>query len=77
MSVLLSWLITLLVVALLATFVLYLISLPLGYKSYRDQARAMAAAAPAGGEVASPPSAPTMANLSEPPEDDDRPGRLH
>ncbi|MEY9529314.1 CDP-diacylglycerol--serine O-phosphatidyltransferase [Bradyrhizobium japonicum] len=57
--------------------VLYLLGLPLGYKSYRDQARAMAAAAPSGGEVPSPPSAPTLANLSEPPLDDDRPGRLH
>lgn len=58
--------------------VLYLLALPLGYKSYRDQARAMEAAAPGGGEVPSPPSAPTLANLSEPPhEDDDRPGRLH
>ncbi|WP_456623032.1 MULTISPECIES: CDP-alcohol phosphatidyltransferase family protein [unclassified Bradyrhizobium] len=56
--------------------VLYLLALPLGYKSYRDQARAMEAAAPTGGEVPSPPSAPTLANLSEPPQDD-RPGRLH
>ena len=52
--------------------VLYLLCLPLGYKSYRDQARAMQATAPAGGEVASPPSAPTLANLSEPPHDDRR-----
>ncbi|WP_375309639.1 phosphatidylcholine/phosphatidylserine synthase [Bradyrhizobium sp. A5] len=58
--------------------VLYLASLPLGFKSYRDQARAMEATAPAaGGEVPSPPSAPTLANLAEPPDDDDRPGRLH
>ena len=57
--------------------VLYLLALPLGYKSYRDQARAMEAAGPSGGEVPSPPSAPTLANLSEPPQDDDRPGRLH
>lgn len=58
--------------------VVYLLALPLGYKSYRDQARALEAAAPAGGgEVPSPPSAPTLANLSEPPQDDDRPGRLH
>src|SRR3982750_3904932 len=59
--------------------VLYLLALPLGYKSYRDQARAMEATAPAGGEVSSPPSAPTLANLSEPPheDDEDRPGRLH
>ncbi|OKO72331.1 phosphatidylcholine/phosphatidylserine synthase [Bradyrhizobium sp. AS23.2] len=56
--------------------VLYLLGLPLGYKSYRDQARTMAATAPAGGEVSSPPSAPTLANLSEPPHDD-RPERLH
>jgi CDP-diacylglycerol--serine O-phosphatidyltransferase len=54
---------------------LYLLSLPLGYKSYRDQARVMAAA-PLGGEVPSPPSAATLANLSEPPHDD-RPERLH
>ncbi|BAL77645.1 CDP-alcohol phosphatidyltransferase family protein [Bradyrhizobium cosmicum] len=58
--------------------VLYLASLPLGFKSYRDQARAMEAAAPvAGGEAPSPPSAPTLANLAEPPDEDDRPGRLH
>jgi CDP-diacylglycerol---serine O-phosphatidyltransferase len=58
--------------------VLYLLCLPLGYKSYRDQARALAAAAPeGGGEVPSPPSAPTLANLAEPPDEDDRPGRLH
>ena len=57
--------------------VLYLLCLPLGYKSYRDQARALRAAAPAEGEVSSPPSAPTLSNLSEPPQDDDRPGRLH
>jgi CDP-diacylglycerol--serine O-phosphatidyltransferase len=58
--------------------VLYLLGLPLGYKSYRDQARALEAAASSGGEVPSPPSAPTLANLPEPPhEDDDRPGRLH
>lgn len=57
--------------------VLYLLALPLGYKSYRDQARALEAAAPAAGEVPSPPSAPTLANMSEPPQDDDRPGRLH
>ncbi|MDA9397458.1 CDP-alcohol phosphatidyltransferase family protein [Bradyrhizobium sp. CCBAU 45389] len=57
--------------------VLYLLALPLGYKSYRDQARAMEATTPSGGEVPSPPSAPTLANLSEPPHDEDRPGRLH
>jgi len=57
--------------------VLYLLALPLGYKSYRHQARAMEATAPSGAEVPSPPSAPTLANLSERPHDDERPGRLH
>ena len=57
--------------------VLYLASLPLGFKSYRDQARAMEASARSGGEVSSPPTVPTPASLSEPPHDDDRPGRLH
>ncbi|MET4294811.1 CDP-diacylglycerol--serine O-phosphatidyltransferase [Bradyrhizobium sp. LB1.3] len=57
--------------------VLYLLALPLGYKSYRDQRRALEATAPSGGEVSSPPSAPTLANLSEPPHEDDRPGSLH
>jgi len=58
--------------------VLYLLALPLGYKSYRDQARALEATGTSGDEITSPPSAPTLANLSEPPnEDDDRPGRLH
>jgi CDP-diacylglycerol--serine O-phosphatidyltransferase len=57
--------------------VLYLLCLPLGYKSYRDHARAMEGTTPPGGEVASPPSAPTLTNLAEPPRDDDRPDRLH
>ncbi|MGY4507749.1 CDP-alcohol phosphatidyltransferase family protein [Bradyrhizobium sp. USDA 3650] len=57
--------------------VLYLLALPLGYKSYRDQARALETTAPAAGGVSSPPSAPTLTNLSEPPRDDDRPDRLH
>ena len=57
--------------------VLYLLALPLGYKSYRDQARAMEATAPAGGEVAAPTSSPTLTYLSEPPRDDDRPDRRH
>jgi CDP-diacylglycerol--serine O-phosphatidyltransferase len=56
--------------------VLYLISLPLGYKSYRDQARAAQAASPAG-EVTRSHSSPTVAaNLPDPPHDD-RPERLH
>jgi CDP-diacylglycerol--serine O-phosphatidyltransferase len=57
--------------------VLYLLSLPLGWKSYRDQARAMAAsaAAPAGAMPANPASSFAPA-IAEPPEDD-RPERLH
>jgi CDP-diacylglycerol--serine O-phosphatidyltransferase len=62
---------------LTAGSVLYLISLPLGYKSYRDQARAAQAAASPAGEVTPPQSSPTLAaNLSDPPHDD-RPERLH
>jgi CDP-diacylglycerol--serine O-phosphatidyltransferase len=62
---------------LTAGSVLYLISLPLGYKSYRDQARAAQAAASPAGEVNPPQSSPTLAaNLSDPPHDD-RPERLH
>ena len=72
------WLLTiLLIILVLFGTVLYLLFQPLGYKSYRDQARAAETTAPAGGEVPSPPSAPTLANLSEPPHEDDRPGRLH
>jgi CDP-diacylglycerol---serine O-phosphatidyltransferase len=57
--------------------VLYLLCLPLGYKSYRDQARALVASAPGGGEeTPSAPSPPLAANMSEPPQDD-RPERLH
>jgi CDP-diacylglycerol--serine O-phosphatidyltransferase len=57
--------------------VLYLLFLPLGYKSYRDQARALEASKPGGGEVTpSSPSPPLAANMSEPPQDD-RPERLH
>jgi CDP-diacylglycerol--serine O-phosphatidyltransferase len=56
---------------------LYMLSLPLGWKSYRDQARAVAAstAAAAGVTPASPapPFAPAIPEASE----DDRPERLH
>jgi CDP-diacylglycerol---serine O-phosphatidyltransferase len=57
--------------------VLYLLSLPLGWKSYRDQARALAAstAAPAG-TVAATPAQPFAPAISDPSEDD-RPERLH
>ena len=57
--------------------VLFLLSLPLGWKSYRDHARAAtaSAAAPAGVVPANPasPFAPAISDASE----DDRPDRLH
>ena len=57
--------------------VIFLLSLPLGWKSYRDHARAAAAstAAPAGVVAANPasPFAPAISDASE----DDRPDRLH
>src|SRR5437588_3189088 len=58
-----------------AASVLYLLSLPAGWKSYRDQARAAAsAAAPTGvAPSASAPFAPAIPDVSE----DDRPERLH
>src|SRR5947208_13301798 len=57
--------------------VLYLLGLPLGYKSYRDQARATEVVAPSGAEVTAPPSSSALsANPLEPPRDD-RPDRLH
>ena len=57
--------------------VLYLLSLPLGWKSYRDHARAAelaaAPAAVAAQAPAAPPFAPTVPDGSK----DDRPERLH
>lgn len=56
---------------------LYLLSLPLGWKSYKDLERAAAAAAPAGETVAAGESAQTFtAPVSDTPPDD-RPERLH
>jgi CDP-diacylglycerol--serine O-phosphatidyltransferase len=57
--------------------VLYLLSLPLGWKSYRDQARALAASTVAPtGTVAANPAQPFAPAISDPSEDD-RPERLH
>jgi CDP-diacylglycerol---serine O-phosphatidyltransferase len=58
--------------------VLYLLSLPLGLKSYRDHARAAeaATAAAAANVTASPQAPPLPSSLSEP-KPDDRPERLH
>jgi CDP-diacylglycerol---serine O-phosphatidyltransferase len=57
--------------------VLYLFSLPLGWKSYRDHARryaaASAAVAPEAGAAPAPPLAPPVAGVAA----DDRPERLH
>ncbi|WP_027523654.1 phosphatidylcholine/phosphatidylserine synthase [Bradyrhizobium sp. Ec3.3] len=62
---------------LLAGSVLYLLALPLGWRSYQKQARAYAAASPGPVGVTPPGAAPTLSpNLPEPPHDD-RPERLH
>ena len=57
--------------------VIFLLSLPLGWKSYRDQARAaQLAAAPAvaaAPAAPAPPYAPDVTDASK----DDRPERLH
>jgi CDP-diacylglycerol--serine O-phosphatidyltransferase len=54
--------------------VLYLLSLPLGWKSYRDHARAAAAAAP---PAATDTPAPTYPRVVADNSQDDRPERLH
>jgi CDP-diacylglycerol--serine O-phosphatidyltransferase len=57
---------------------LYLLSLPLGWKSYRDHKRAYDAAnAPAVATTAAPQPAPGFIAPVAEPEDDDRPERLH
>jgi len=62
---------------LLAGSVLYLLSLPLGLRSYQKQARVYEAASPAAVDVTPPGAAPTLTpNPSEAPRDD-RPERLH
>jgi CDP-diacylglycerol--serine O-phosphatidyltransferase len=57
--------------------VAYILSLPLGWKSYRDHARRLAAqtATPAGSPPSSPAS-PFTASVPEP-DQDDRPARLN
>src|SRR5258707_14965073 len=58
--------------------VLYLLSLPLGWKSYRDQQRSAAAPQSAAmAEAAAPPSpAPTISPAATDTDHDDRPARL-
>jgi CDP-diacylglycerol--serine O-phosphatidyltransferase len=59
--------------------VLYLLSLPLGWKSYRDHARnAAAAAQPVSPvDVATPNPAPPFTSAAPEPAQDDRPTRLN
>jgi CDP-diacylglycerol---serine O-phosphatidyltransferase len=60
-----------------ACSVLYLLSLPAGWKSYRDQERKAAApAAPPPDVAASNPASPFVSTVSEP-EQDNRPTRLN
>jgi CDP-diacylglycerol--serine O-phosphatidyltransferase len=63
-----------------ALTVLYLLSLPAGWKSYRDHERAAAAPAVASSEAAPPAPAPPFASPASPasePEQDNRPARLN
>jgi CDP-diacylglycerol---serine O-phosphatidyltransferase len=57
--------------------VLYVLSLPLGWKSYRDQARAAAASAAVPAGVVPQAAAPSYAPAIPDAPDDDRPERLH
>src|ERR1700742_843181 len=57
--------------------VLYLLSLPLGWKSYRDHKRVYDAANAPAAAAGSPAPAPGFIAPAAEPEDDDRPERLH
>jgi len=58
--------------------VLYLLSLPLGWKSYKDHERAAAAqAASAAGQATQAAPAPTFTAPASDPPQDERPERLH
>src|SRR6202040_1326804 len=57
--------------------VLYLLSLPAGWKSYRDQERAYAARAVAAAPVVPPDPAPPFVSTVAEPKQDDRPARLN
>jgi CDP-diacylglycerol--serine O-phosphatidyltransferase len=59
-----------------ACTVLYLLSLPAGWKSYRDQERNLAAQAVTPGDVAPPSPAPPFAPPASEPGQDNRPVRL-
>src|ERR1700712_77141 len=60
-----------------ALTVLYLLSLPAGWKSYRDQERALAAQTAPPADVAPASPAPPFAAPAAEPEQDDRPARLN
>jgi CDP-diacylglycerol--serine O-phosphatidyltransferase len=60
-----------------ACTVLYLLSLPLGWRSYRDQERNLAAQAVTPGDVASSGPAPPFAPPASDPAQDNRPVRLN
>jgi CDP-diacylglycerol--serine O-phosphatidyltransferase len=60
-----------------ACSVLFLLSLPLGWKSYRNHERAAAAQAATAVDVAVSGSAPPFAQASPDPDEDDRPVRLN
>jgi len=56
--------------------ILYLLSLPLGWKSYRDQKRAYEAVNATASAAATPPAAPPSLTVVESSQED-RLGRLH
>jgi CDP-diacylglycerol--serine O-phosphatidyltransferase len=60
-----------------ACTVLYLLSLPAGWKSYRDHERAAAAAATPADVAPSDPAPPFASPVSEQPEQDNRPARFN
>jgi CDP-diacylglycerol---serine O-phosphatidyltransferase len=60
-----------------ACTVLYLLSLPAGWKSYRDHARSAAAPAATPAGVAPSDPAPPFASTVSEPDQDDRPARLN
>jgi CDP-diacylglycerol---serine O-phosphatidyltransferase len=60
-----------------ACTVVYLLSLPAGWKSYRDQERAAAAQAARADVTPSNPASPVASPVSEQPEQDNRPARLN
>jgi CDP-diacylglycerol--serine O-phosphatidyltransferase len=60
-----------------ACSVLYLLSLPAGWKSYRDHERRAAAQAATPVDVASSEPAPPLAQAAPDPHQDDRPPRLN